>query len=150
MLVSLLMTLRSIVPLHHQLTMIFFRATVLEWCEVWLSFLSYSKCHQNSIGSSQAYSFRQCYLSNNDDDSAHPITIVSSERDLGITFDKDLKFTDHLNLVVQKANSVLGIIKLTFTCRDANTIRLLYITLIRPILDYCYHSLESPPLKEYS
>ena len=31
----------------------------------------------------------------NGNDIAHPITVVSNERDLGITFDRDLKFTDH-------------------------------------------------------
>ena len=35
-----------------------------------------------------------------------------------------------------KANRVLGIIKRTFASRDANTIKLLYVTLVRPILDY--------------
>ena len=64
---------------------------------------------------------------------------------MGVTFDRDLKFTDHINIIVQKANNVLGIIKRTFTYRDANSIRLLYTTLVRPILDYCstvwYHLL---------
>ena len=40
------------------------------------------------------------------------------------------------NQTVAKANKVLGIIKRTFASRNANTIRLLYITLVHPILDY--------------
>jgi len=56
---------------------------------------------------------------------------------LGIVIDGDLKFTSHVNeIVMPKANKVLGTIKRTIISRDANTIRLLYITLVRPILDY--------------
>ena len=62
--------------------------------------------------------------------------MVVEEKDLGVVFDKDLKFTSHVNQIVMKANRVLGIIKRTFASRDANTIRLLYVTLVRPILDY--------------
>ena len=35
-----------------------------------------------------------------------------------------------------KANRVLGIIKRTFASRDAHSVRLLYVTLVHPILDY--------------
>ena len=55
--------------------------------------------------------------------------MVVEEKDLGVVFDKDLKFTSRVNQIVMKANRVLGIIKRTFASRDANTIRLLYIIL---------------------
>jgi len=64
------------------------------------------------------------------------MSTVTEERDLGIVIDGDLKFTSHVNEIVMKANKVLGTIKCTIISRDANTIRLLYITLVRPILDY--------------
>ena len=63
------------------------------------------------------------------------ISIVVEEKDLGVVFDKDLKCTSHGNQIVMKANRVLGIIKHTFASRDANTIILLYVTLVCPILD---------------
>lgn len=60
-----------------------------------------------------ALSDRQYYFYSDDD--THPISFVFNERDLGVTFDKDLKFTNHINQIVQKANhAVLGIIKHTF------------------------------------
>ena len=44
---------------------------------------------------SSYFSARQYYLYSDDfDNIAHPITIVSIERDLGVTFERDLKFTD--------------------------------------------------------
>jgi len=64
------------------------------------------------------------------------ISIVTEEKYQGVIFEKDLKFTPYVNQIVTKANRVLGIIKRTFASRDANTIRSLYVTLVRPILDY--------------
>ena len=42
----------------------------------------------------------------------------------------------HINQIIHKANSVLGTIKRNFNYRDPVVIRLLYTTLVRPILDY--------------
>lgn len=39
-------------------------------------------------------------------------------------------------IYIHKANNVLGTIKCTFNARDPNEIRLLYTTLVQPILDY--------------
>ena len=54
--------------------------SVLQWCDIWLSFLNYSKCHYNSIG--PALSDRQYYLYTDDD--THPISFVLIEKDLGL------------------------------------------------------------------
>ena len=64
---------------------------------------------------------------------------VIEERYLGIIFDGDLKFASHVDQIVMKANrvySLLEIIKFTFVSIDANTIRLLCVTLVCPISDY--------------
>jgi len=61
------------------------------------------------------------------------ISTVTEERDLGIVIDGDLKFTSRVDKIVKKANKELGTIKHTII---SSTIRLLYITLVRPILDY--------------
>ena len=39
---------------------------------------------------------------------------VTSEKDLGITFQDDLQFTKHLSDKVKKANSILGLIHRSF------------------------------------
>ena len=55
---------------------------------------------------------------------------------MGVIFDEHLHFNTHIKEIIHKANNVLGTIKQTFNSRDANLIRLLYTTLVRPILDY--------------
>ena len=66
-----------------------------------------------------------------------PIGVVNSERDLGVTIDRTLKFSEHCNIVANSANSVLGMIKRTITCRSKNIIARLYKALVRPKLEYC-------------
>lgn len=51
-------------------------------------------------------------------------------------FNEHLHFNAHIKEIIHKANNVLGTIKRTFNSRDADLIRLLYTTLVRPILDY--------------
>ena len=94
--------------------------------------MNFPKCHHSTIGHSSSNT--EYVLPSEAED--NPICTVAEEKDLGIVFDGQLKFSSHINQTVAKANRVLGIIKRTFASRDANTIRLLYITLVRPILDY--------------
>ena len=77
---------------------------------------------------------RQYYFYINND--AHPISTVQEEKDLGVTFDGNLHFKTHINQIIHKANNVLGTIIRNFNSRDPVVIRLLYTTLLRPILDY--------------
>ena len=57
-------------------------------------------------------------------------------KDLGVTMDCYLKFHEHTNLTVTKANHVLGLIRKTFNCREPDMITKLFKSLIRPILEY--------------
>ena len=71
------------------------------------------------------------------------MSMIVEGTDLVVAFDKDLKFTSHVNQIVMKANRVLGIIKRTFASRDANTIRLLYVTYsCSPNFGLCVNCLE--------
>ena len=97
-----------------------------------MSYLNFSKCKYISFGrttsSSQYYFYSE--------DAVHQVTAVDNEKDLGVIFDNNLQFKSHITHIIHKANNVLGTIKRTFSSRDAHTIRLLYTTLVCPILDY--------------
>ena len=62
-------------------------------------------------------------------------TDAYAKSDLGIcvVFDSSLKFSKHVNLSIHKANQVTGIIKRNF---HVKSFCLLYISLLRPHLDY--------------
>ena len=58
------------------------------------------------------------------------------EKDLGVSFDGNLKFNQHIESVVNKANKLVGIMKRTYKYLDKESFLLLYKSLIRPHLEY--------------
>ena len=67
-------------------------------------------------------------------------------RDLGVLFDDRLKFEDHIKEKVNKANSMLGIIKRNFNKMPPKTSVMLYKSLVRSHLEYA-GAVWSPHLK---
>ena len=61
---------------------------------------------------------------------------VSEEKGLGVIIDKELKFRSHTALVVNKANRMLGLIRIFLLTFLGSAFINLYKVLIRPILEY--------------
>ena len=57
-------------------------------------------------------------------------------KDLGISVDNELGFKEHINKVINKANSPLGIIIRSYTCLERQNLALLYKTLVSPLPEY--------------
>ena len=102
------------------------------WASIWQMFYHYKKCHHLHIG-------------NNMEDTAYtmetpngkvPIEKVQSEKDLGVTFDSKLNFTEHISSKVKKANQIVGLIFKTFTFMDREMFLNLFKSLVRPHLEY--------------
>ena len=72
------------------------------------------------------------YNIKNKDDSTVTLQTSEEEKDLGVTFDSELKFDRHIGNAIAKANRMLGIIKRSFTFRDKDTLTRLYKTLVCP------------------
>ena len=64
------------------------------------------------------------------------ITSSSIEKDLGILVDNKLKFHEQCSAVVAKANRLLGVIRRSFDCTNAEMILRLYKSLVRPVIEY--------------
>ena len=58
------------------------------------------------------------------------------EISFGITFDNNLSFKDHISQKINKAYSILGIIKRNFIYMDESGFILLYKSMVRPHLEY--------------
>ena len=71
------------------------------------------------------------------------ISRVSSEKDLGVIFDQELSFKDHISTIIKKASQIMGIIRRTFVYLDPEIFKPLYISLVRSRLEYC-QSVWSP------
>ncbi|XP_063447805.1 uncharacterized protein LOC134727358 [Mytilus trossulus] len=61
---------------------------------------------------------------------------VDKEKDIGVTIDNKLNFEQHMNEKINKANSIMGLIRRTFTCLNEEMFLLLYKALARPNLEY--------------
>ena len=64
------------------------------------------------------------------------ISSTNEETDLGVLFTTDLKFSRHINNIILKANRALALIRRTFHSLNPHLLRILYISLVRPHLDY--------------
>jgi len=53
-----------------------------------------------------------------------------------VTIDSKLNFEQHTNEKINKANSIMGLIRRTFTCLDEEIFLLLCKALVRPHLEY--------------
>ena len=103
---------------------------IVSWTNNWLMKLNIDKCKHMEIG----------YKTNNSsytlDNGVNNISKFKSETDLGITFDKGLKFSEHVCKAVSKANQILEIIFRTFKFMDAKMFRTLFKSMVRPHLEY--------------
>ena len=60
---------------------------------------------------------------------------ITNERDLGVQIDHDLKFDQQVEMVANKANKMLGLIRRSFKYLYGPTMKKLYTSLVRPILE---------------
>jgi len=65
----------------------------------------------------------------------HPLEKVNSMVDLGVRFD-NLTFREHMSEKINKAYSVLGIIKRNFIYMDKHTFIILYKAVVRPHIEF--------------
>ena len=61
---------------------------------------------------------------------------VTSFKDLGFMISKDLSRDNHISLDVHKDNNLLGLIKRSLGTTNVNVFSTLYLSLVRPILEY--------------
>ena len=103
-----------------------------DWSIKWQLFFNCTKCKCLHIGSKNPQ--RDYYFPSKDGNIYIPK--CTDEKDLGVTFDEDLKFDLHIENIVKKANNILGLIKRNFSFIDINIFLLLYKALVRPHLEY--------------
>jgi len=99
------------------------------WSVHWQLKFNISKCKHMHFGPS--HSFGSYYLNGTTIDS------VESQKDQGILFDNQIKFHQHTSNIAAKANRLLGLIKRSFDHLDSNMLTKLFVSIVRPTLEYC-------------
>ena len=112
---------------------------VLAWFNKWLMSVNVDKCKIMRFGGKGTADYKY-YMNNN------LVKEVKSIRDLGVIMQADLKFKDHIHEIVNKAYSILGVIKRNFDKLDSCSFVRLYTSLVRSKLEYAV-SVWSPQVK---
>ena len=61
---------------------------------------------------------------------------VFEEKDIGVIVDSDLSFAEHISTKVRVANSMVGLIRRSFSYLNGKTFKKLYTAHVRPHLEY--------------
>ena len=118
---------------------------VTHWTSEWLMRLNALKCKIVHFGKPQedciGYTIEDLSVG-----SRVPLEVSCCERDLGVYVSSDLKWSKHVQMIASRANRVLGMLVRTFTSRDVSLWKTLYVSLVRPHLEFA-SSVWNPYLK---
>ena len=102
---------------------------IKKWADKWKMEFNVDKCkvmHLGRLNQCQEYSM-----------GGKNLQVTTEEKDLGVLIDNKLEFGNHIRVITNKANRMLGMIKIGFTCMDKEIFMNLYPVLVRPLLEYC-------------
>jgi len=103
---------------------------ITHWCKNYRLALNVSKC--NVMSFSRKIAIENTYIIND-----YVLNRVHLFKDLGIWLDRKLTFNEHIDLMVNTAKSVLGLLKRwSKEFQDPYVTKALFTTLVRPILEY--------------
>lgn len=107
--------------------------TLCDWSDDWLLRFNVLKCKYIQYG---IVNFVFEYQMRDIHGNTTSLLKDSQEKDLGIIFQDNLKFDQHISNAVGRANRLLGLIKRSFIYMNSDLFLKLYKTLVRPIIDY--------------
>ena len=102
------------------------------WCTKWQMKLNEDKCKVMHIGKTNPAT--KYYLSSNGEQSNLNVTVA--EKDLGVLFDNELKFSQHIQLQVNKGMRMAGLIRRSLEYLDKESFSYLFKSLVRPHIEY--------------
>ena len=99
----------------------------------WLLNFNIQKCKVIKFGKVQ---YEYNYVMTDKDNNREHLKNDVSEKDLGIEFQSNLSFDEHINRTVNKVNRIVGLIKRKFSFLNKEVFLTLYKALVRSHLDY--------------
>ena len=116
-----------------------------DWVLDWSMQLNESKCvvvHMGGkLNSNKAYTIRKR------DGTRVELQSSEGEKDLGVKVDHGLEFRQQIRSATAKAYSMIGMLKNAFVSRDVEIWKNLYVSMVRPHLEYAV-SVWSPHLRK--
>ena len=100
------------------------------WSDQWQLTISYKKCSVSLLNNVKGGHHANLVLG--DKEVSQPDCV----KDLGVLTDQHLKFEEHINHTVTRANRVANLIHKCFISKDLTTLMKAYTTYVRPIMEY--------------
>ena len=113
---------------------------VIEWANKWKMEFNVDKCKIMHLGKKNP---KNIYNMNGIN-----LDATLKEKDLGVLIDCNLDFGSHIKEIVGRANRMLGMIRVSFACLNMRMFLNLYMSLVRPLLEYCVQ-VWSPHLRKH-
>ena len=82
--------------------------------------------------------------------SSHVTEKVDSIKDIGVTIDSNLTFNEHINIKIDTANKILGIIRRSYRFLNCETFLPLYRSIVRRHFDYAVSAWDPYKTKHIS
>ena len=105
-----------------------------QWAKTWQMSFNYDKCKVMHFGKKNKESVYTMNMGQNAP--LHIIEKTMVERDLGVMLSKDIKWANQTEKAVNAAKAIISQLRNSFTYFDPELVRLLYVSLIRPHLEY--------------
>lgn len=118
-----------------------------QWSNDWQLYFNEKKCKLLHIGRTNQKHTYHLKKPTEGTGTVADLEITELEKDLGVHVDPKLNFSDHAQQAVSKGNSKIGLIRRSFTYLDAEVVKALYTSLVRPSLEYA-NAVWSPMYKK--
>ena len=102
-----------------------------DWSRTWGLDFNSDKCHMLTMGKFEDIKHTHRYTVYNQE-----MEHVFEEKDLGVTFDAELTFAEHIMTKARKANAIVGLTRRSFTYLDSKSFTKLYTSFVRQHLEY--------------
>ena len=109
---------------------------LLQWSHEWLMKLNTNKCKIMTVSKSNKNIGLYDYHFKSASSGSNNLERVQSFKDLGVIFDKELSFNEHIYDKINMAYKILGIIRRNFNDMYPSTFLLLYKSMVRSHLEY--------------
>ena len=106
-----------------------------KWSDTWLLKFHPNKCKVMSIANKRREDLNKDYHLY-DEKGEVRLELSEGEKDIGVLVDDQLNFSKHIQQQINKANSIMGLIRRTYTFLDEQSFKYLFQALVRPHLEY--------------
>lgn len=109
---------------------------LMRWTIEWRMGFNLSKCQVMHFGNVKIHQDRHYMFHIESEDHIFIMNNTNAERGLGVIIDDRLRWDRHIKSIILRANTTIGRLRKIFTNWEPRKFRILYLSYVRPILEY--------------